>query len=92
MSKPYLGAEERHGGPTLRAFGTALAELRVARGLSQLELARRAGMTQPYVSYHENGQIDPRLTGIVRLAAALGMTPAALVAATTQHDPEEPDK
>jgi DNA-binding XRE family transcriptional regulator len=87
--RSYFGAEERHGGPTLRAFGAALAELRVARALTQVELARRAGMTQAYISYHENGQIDPRLTSIMRLAAALDMTPAALVVATTGTAPEE---
>lgn len=54
--------------------------LRTAAGMSQGELARAAGMTQPAVSRVERGEANPRLQTIARLAAALGVEASALLA------------
>lgn len=49
--------------------------LRVARrrkGLSQAELAERAGTNQPVISAYENGRRDPTTRTLRRLVAAAG--------------------
>jgi ribosome-binding protein aMBF1 (putative translation factor) len=54
-------------------LGRRVRELRVQRGLSQTELARRAGMTQPAVARFEAGGTVPTLPVLERLARALGV-------------------
>jgi len=56
-----------------RAFeiGRAVRELRLALGLSQQELATRAGMTQPALSRLEAGAATPTIGVLERVAAAL---------------------
>lgn len=58
-----------------------IKELRKARGLTLAELARRAGTTNQQVSKLELGQIRLSVDWIDRLAAALGVAPAALLPA-----------
>ncbi|WP_225845452.1 helix-turn-helix domain-containing protein [Streptomyces sp. HPF1205] len=53
------------------ALGQAVYDRRTALGLSQTELARRAGMTQPQISTIEGGDSVPTLTLLTRLAKAL---------------------
>ncbi|MFE3602994.1 helix-turn-helix domain-containing protein [Streptomyces sp. NPDC059142] len=52
-------------------LGQAVYDRRAALGLSQAELARRAGMTQPQISSIEGGGSVPTLTLLTRLAKAL---------------------
>jgi ribosome-binding protein aMBF1 (putative translation factor) len=56
-----------------RAFliGRAVRERRVALGLSQVELAARAGMTQPALSRLEAGGVVPTIPLLERISAAL---------------------
>ncbi|MDA3876439.1 MAG: helix-turn-helix transcriptional regulator [Halothiobacillus sp.] len=54
--------------------GAELAQLRKAAGLSQIELARRAGIGRHAVQYHEaREQIDLRGWAIGRIRAVLGV-------------------
>jgi HTH-type transcriptional regulator / antitoxin HipB len=53
------------------AIGKAVRERRLALGLSQTELARRAGMTQPGLSRLEAGGTVPTIPVLERLARAL---------------------
>ncbi|WP_380280928.1 helix-turn-helix domain-containing protein [Kitasatospora purpeofusca] len=53
------------------ALGQAVYDRRTALGLSQTELARRAGMTQPQISTIEGGDSLPTLPLLRRLARAL---------------------
>lgn len=53
-------------------LGRRVRELRVEQGLSQTELARRAGMTQPAVARFEAGGTVPTLPVLERLARSLG--------------------
>lgn len=62
-----------------RQFGRILRELRVAKGLTQEELAFRADMSVPYLSDIERGRSSPSLALIVDLALALGVHPVELV-------------
>ncbi|MFF3491380.1 helix-turn-helix domain-containing protein [Streptomyces sp. NPDC002795] len=52
-------------------LGQAVYDRRVELGLSQAELAERAGMTQPQVSRTEGGDTVPTLPLLRRLAKAL---------------------
>lgn len=62
------------------AFGTAVREIRLEKGLSQESLAERAGLHRTYVGGIERGERNPGLINIVRIAQALGVTPAELMA------------
>ncbi|MFI0366691.1 helix-turn-helix domain-containing protein [Actinomadura sp. 1N219] len=53
------------------ALGQAVHDRRVALGISQAELAHRAGMTQPQISNIEGGDSVPTLPLLTRLAVAL---------------------
>ena len=52
-------------------FGQHLREIRLARGLTQKEVADRSGILIPYLSSLENGARLPTLTIVIRLADAL---------------------
>ncbi|WP_067974591.1 helix-turn-helix domain-containing protein [Nocardiopsis trehalosi] len=60
----------------------AIRTRRLELGLSQSQLARRAGMSQPVISRLEEGGGVPTLRVLDRLAAALD---ADLVVALTPH-------
>ena len=53
------------------ALGQAVHDRRTELGLSQTELASRAGMTQPQISNIEGGDSVPTLPLLTRLAKAL---------------------
>lgn len=55
-------------------FAVRLRELRTAAGLSQQELAQRAGMSLRQMSRLETGENVPTWPTILALAAALGVT------------------
>ena len=51
-----------------------IRELRLKRGWTQTELARRSGVKQGVLSYIENGRTKhPRIDTLAALAAALGV-------------------
>ncbi|MGB6165525.1 MAG: helix-turn-helix transcriptional regulator [Pseudonocardiaceae bacterium] len=71
MAEP--GAAEAYDAARLAfELGRQVRELRVQQGLSQTELARRAGMTQPAVARFEAGGTVPTLPVLERLARSLG--------------------
>lgn len=64
---------------------TLARNLRLARarvGISQEELAAKAGIDRTYVSGIERGVRNPTITIVARLAAELDTTAAALLAQT----------
>jgi transcriptional regulator with XRE-family HTH domain len=60
-------------------LGINLRRFREAAGLTQMELGNRTGMDMAEISRLELGKRDPRLSTIVRVAAALQLTAAELV-------------
>jgi len=52
-------------------IGQAVRERRLALGLSQTELASRAGMTQPALSRLETGGVVPTIPLLERISTAL---------------------
>jgi transcriptional regulator with XRE-family HTH domain len=53
-------------------FGGRLRELRIARDMTQRQLADACGSNSPFISNLERGVKVPSLTMILRLAEALG--------------------
>ena len=51
---------------------TLLRDARLRAGLTQRELARRAGIAQPTIARIESGGADPRVHTLERLLAACG--------------------
>ncbi len=70
------------------AFGMRLRELRLARELSQEQLAAKADLHWTYVGGIERGERNPSLVNITRLAAALGVQPGALFDAPKDRPPK----
>jgi DNA-binding XRE family transcriptional regulator len=63
----------------------SLAQLRLRRGWSQAELARRVETSQPYIARLEAGRVDPQLSTVRRIASALEVSTATLVDALDQR-------
>lgn len=55
-------------------LGARLQALRMQYGLSQRELARRAGLTNSAISLIEQNQVSPSVASLAKLVGALGMT------------------
>lgn len=60
-------------------FGRILREMRIAKGLTQEELAFRAEMSVPYLSDIERGKSAPSLSMLADLALALETHPSELL-------------
>ncbi|MCI0456762.1 MAG: helix-turn-helix domain-containing protein [Gemmataceae bacterium] len=69
-------------------FGSALKRLREAAGLSQMDLASRAGLNLFTVSKIEQGTRDPSWATACALAKALGVSLDAFV----KEDEQPPKK
>jgi len=63
---------------TCIAFGKRLSFLRREKGLSQEGFADLAGVHRTYMGGIERGERNPTLIMIHKIAAALGLPPAAL--------------
>ena len=62
----------------LARFGKTLRELRTERGLSQDELAARAGLDRNYIGMIERGERNPAIVNVVKIAEALDVSPSEL--------------
>jgi excisionase family DNA binding protein len=83
---PPGGAARTAAPPPWHAEGAALRALRAGRGLTQAELAGRAGLSRPLLSLLERGYgYRPGL--ILALARALGLPPAQLAPPAPATDP-----
>jgi ribosome-binding protein aMBF1 (putative translation factor) len=75
LARQRRGSEQYRQGyaEAHRAFliGQAIRERRLALGLSQTELAARAGMTQPALSRLEAGGVVPTIPLLERISIAL---------------------
>ena len=60
--------------------GHRIRETRAAQGLSLEQLARLTGISAPALSIIETGKRDPRLTTLARIADALRVPLATLIA------------
>ena len=61
-------------------LGQELLRARKAAGLTQEDLAFRAGVHRTYISYLEHDKYSPSVDMLFRLCDALAMTPSSLIA------------
>lgn len=66
--------------PRQRALGHRIAALREDAGLSQDQLAERAGIDRRSIQRYENAVRAPRVTDLWLIAAALGVPVTELLA------------
>jgi transcriptional regulator with XRE-family HTH domain len=62
----------------LQHFGERMRALRLEAGLSQEQLATKAGIHRTYIGGVERGERNLSLLNIMRIADALGVPPASL--------------
>jgi transcriptional regulator with XRE-family HTH domain len=70
------------------AFGPGLTMRRRRAAMPVEDLAARAGLSADQLIGLEQGRVDPALTTLLRLAAALGVTPAELVPLGRMPEPD----
>ncbi len=61
-------------------FGRVLQRLRKTKGLSQEELSLRSGLDRTFISRLEGGQRQPTISTLIKLAQALNVSAASIVA------------
>lgn len=66
--------------PVLVALGAAIRRCRLAKGVSQEELAHRGVIDRSYMSSIERGGQNPGILSIVRIARAMDLTMTELMA------------
>ncbi len=64
---------------TRRRLQMKIKHLRTARGLTQVALAKKVGVSREYVARLETGHHDPPLSTLTKLARALKVKVAELV-------------
>jgi transcriptional regulator with XRE-family HTH domain len=73
-----------------RRFGLAVRQLREARGWSQEVFADRAGLSRSYAGEVERGNAVPSLATVLKVAAAFGISGAALIEHSEQAELRRP--
>ena len=68
----------------LRKFGARIRQERVRLGISQEELADRAGLHRTYIGGVERGERNVGLLNLIRLARALDIAPGDLLSAPSK--------
>ena len=74
-----------------KRFGEKVRELRRNKGLSQEELAFRAGIHRNYLGGVERGERNPALDNIAGIAKALDVTPGELLTFKKANQPTVKD-
>jgi transcriptional regulator with XRE-family HTH domain len=81
---PFVNGERlplrENRGDEATVFGRHLRDLRLARGLTQAQVAERCGTMVPVISNLERGMTVPTLSTLLHLASALECTASELVA------------
>ncbi|GMV83628.1 MAG: hypothetical protein AMXMBFR7_48120 [Planctomycetota bacterium] len=67
----------------VKHFGRRVRELRVGQGMKQADLARRAAFSISYMTRLENGDTEPGLELVLRIAEALGVAAHELIQETS---------
>ena len=63
-----------------QVFGRVLQRLRKTKGLSQEELSLLSGLDRTFISRLEGGQRQPTISTLIKLAQALNVSAASIVA------------
>lgn len=71
-----------------RTLGRVIRQLREEQGLSQNELAARAGVDEPTLAGIEAATNDPPWTAVEAIAAGLGVSVQTIATAVIAEDPD----
>jgi transcriptional regulator with XRE-family HTH domain len=71
-----------------KELGERIRQWRFARGLTQQQLAKAAGLTQSGLMRVESGQTNPQLTSLQGIAAALRCSVRELFCGKSESDPQ----
>jgi transcriptional regulator with XRE-family HTH domain len=63
----------------LKSLAREIRRRRDRLGISQEELAARAGLHRNYIGFVERAEADPSMTKLFRIARGLGLAPADLL-------------
>lgn len=90
MQKRTTRRGRPHGATTYeaepaRAFGMSVRAIRIEKQISQEELASLAGVARSHMGKIERGEHMPTLALILKVAVALEMSAAELIAATERN-------
>lgn len=69
-----------------RPLGAAIRRRRLDAGLTLVQLAAKAGLSQPFLSQVENERAQPSMESLLRIARALDTTPQLLFDPPADHD------
>ena len=72
-----------------KAFGIVIGRLRVQRNLTQEQLSGLSGIARSHLAALENGQKNPGIETIWKLAEALSVKPSKLIQMTEKAMEEE---
>ncbi|GAB6139737.1 hypothetical protein JCM14076_04660 [Methylosoma difficile] len=73
----FMGENDKNA--QLVLFGSGLRNLRISIGLSQEELAERAGIDRSYLGGIERGEHNLALINMIKIAKALNVYPHQLL-------------
>ncbi|WP_435017967.1 helix-turn-helix domain-containing protein [Tundrisphaera sp. TA3] len=86
MARPKRKIEIEHE-PIVGLFAARLREVRLSRGMTQIDLANRAVVTPTYIAKLEGGRVAPGIDLVARLAKALQTTISDLLPEAEPSDP-----
>ncbi|MDB5658481.1 MAG: hypothetical protein JWS10_1096 [Cypionkella sp.] len=75
---------ERSNELLVTAFAEALVEERKRAGLTQEDLAERAGVSVRFVSFLETGKRQPTLSALAAVSVGLGISMVEMISATEE--------
>jgi transcriptional regulator with XRE-family HTH domain len=81
------GSDGGAPGTLVHSFGVGVRELRKARGWSQERLAENSNLNRSYIGEIERGSVIASLLTVEKLAAALQLTPSALLTQSENASP-----
>lgn len=55
----------------MNSFKNSLRKIRKSKNMTQVELARKSGLTQVWICHFENGRREPSLRNLIKLADSL---------------------
>ena len=77
-------------GSLVQSFGADVRALRLAHGWSQERLAEKSNLNRSYIGEIERGSVIASLVTLEKLAAALKLTPSALLGRSEAADRASP--
>ncbi len=73
----------------MQSLGRALRAVRLAKGLSQEQVADGAGISRPYITNIENDHRDPSWSMVTNICASLGVPVSTITILAESNDNEK---